>query len=302
MVSISQIKTAIKKGDLFKKAFCLLLIKLGFSNTVLQTLEVRNKNYLYVKKRYAKYIEKFKDYEANSDEREQIIWVLWLQGIDNAPALIQACCRSIMENAGEYKVVFLDSTNYTKYATLPEYIVSKWKKGIISNTHFADILRTELMILHGGIWMDATTLLTGDLPEYITKTDFFVYKRGMIRDITTLANNWLISSNRNNRLLLCVREMLFEYWKQENKLIEYFIWQNCFTIAAEVYKKDWDEVLHIPDTLPETMAWNIFKKYDPKVVRAITDLSPVHKLSYKLKTPSDYSNTIYEKILVGEII
>ena len=44
MVSISQIKTAIKKGDLFKKAFCLLLRKLEYSKTVQQTLEVRNKN------------------------------------------------------------------------------------------------------------------------------------------------------------------------------------------------------------------------------------------------------------------
>lgn len=46
------------------------------------------------------------------------------------------------------------------------------EKGIITNTHFSDLLRIELLINHGGLWLDATTYLTGTLPNYISENDF----------------------------------------------------------------------------------------------------------------------------------
>ncbi len=39
---------------------------------------------------------------------------------------------------------------------IPNSIVSKWKSNVISDTHFSDIIRTELLIKYGGTWIDST--------------------------------------------------------------------------------------------------------------------------------------------------
>jgi mannosyltransferase OCH1-like enzyme len=295
-----QIDVSIKKGDLLDKAVCAFLIKLGFSNDKLQTLEVRNRKYLYVKKKYAHVIDKFAEYPAFENEREKIIWVLWLQGEDEAPEIVRKCIRSIREHNSGYEVRVLDSTTMLDYVELPDYIISKWKKGMISNTHISDIVRTDLLIRHGGIWLDATTYLTDELPNYVLKSDFFVYKRGMTRDKTAVANNWLISSNYSARLLLCVREILFEYWKYENKIKEYFLWQICITIAIEKYPEDWNRVIWVPDVLPEMMRWNIFNSFKGDYWNEIVNLTSIHKLSYKIDLPDNISGTIYEHIIKEE--
>lgn len=64
---------------------------------------------------------------------EPVIWWCWLQGLESAPPIVKAC-----------------------------YILDKWKAGIISNTHFSDILCLELLTSRGGIWVDATVFVTGN--------------------------------------------------------------------------------------------------------------------------------------------
>lgn len=296
----NKLKVSIKKGDLFDKIFCYGLIKIGYSNNLLQALEIRNKNYLYIKKKYGHVIKKYCNNSPNGRDGEKIIWVLWLQGIEHAPEIVKCCIESIFKHKGEYKVQFLTAENMFNYVNIPDYIIKKWKNGIITNTHLSDIIRTDLLIRYGGIWLDATTYLTGDLPSYVIDSSFFAYKRGNTRDKTILANNWLLSSNKDTRLLLCVRELLFEYWKKEKKLKEYFIWQLCMTISIECYPKDWENVLWVPDVLPEMMRWNLFKKKENNSFDEITKMTSIHKLSYKIQIPSNTEGTIYEYILSKE--
>lgn len=51
------------------------------------------------------------------------------------------------------------------------------KKTIMSKAHFADLLRCMLLSLYGGLWLDASVFLTGEIPEYIFKENFFMYRR-----------------------------------------------------------------------------------------------------------------------------
>ena len=47
----------------------------------------------------------------------------------------------------------------------------------MSKAHFSDLLRCILLSLYGGLWFDASVFLTGDIPSYIFKSDFFMYRR-----------------------------------------------------------------------------------------------------------------------------
>ena len=60
-----------------------------------------------------------------------------------------------------------------QYYQLPEYIIDKHKKGYISNTELADILRVSLLSDFGGIWIDATIFIPNHLPDDVLKYNFF---------------------------------------------------------------------------------------------------------------------------------
>ena len=56
------IKRALEKGDLIPKAFTYALIKMGYSNWAIKDLEIRNKMYNKIERKYADILEKF-DFE-----------------------------------------------------------------------------------------------------------------------------------------------------------------------------------------------------------------------------------------------
>ena len=49
-----------------------------------------------------------------------------------------------------------DVKNLDKYIHLPNYILEKYKQGIITKPHFSDIIWIELLIKYGGTWVDAS--------------------------------------------------------------------------------------------------------------------------------------------------
>lgn len=64
---------------------------------------------------------------------------------------------------------------------------------MISNTHLSDLLRLELLIRYGGLWIDSTTYMTGTIPAYIDDSNFFVYRNGWMDMEMINMGSWLIS-------------------------------------------------------------------------------------------------------------
>ena len=296
---ISKVKRAIKKGDLIKKAFCLFLIKIGFSNNELQALQIRYKNYLKVLKKYDKY--KYNSFINNkcSPEEFNTIWICWLQGEENAPNLVQRCIESVRYYMPEKRIIIISEDNYKSYISLPNYIQYKWKKGIISNTHFSDILRTELLVENGGIWLDSTVFLTGRIPDYMLEKELFLYSHSNRYDLTHKYNSWLIVSKKNNYILEKCRDLLFDYWKNENRLHEYFLWHLFFTMVTDKAIKRETEIYKVSDQNPELLNQVINDEYSSRYMDVLKTLTPIHKLSNK-KVLIDNNKTYASMILNGK--
>lgn len=276
---LNTLSRAIKKGDLFYKIFCYILIKLGFSNDRLQSLEIRQKKAIKIQKKYKRILDSI-DYDECLEvyENNKTIWVCWLQGFDCAPNLVKKCVKSIKKYCEN--VILLDETNIFEYITLPEYIVEKYKRGTISGAHYSDIVRTCILIEHGGLWIDSTTLLTSSIPNFVYSKDLFLYKFYINYDETIKYNNWFIYSKKNNRLLKIVRDLLFEFWKKENKASEYFIWHIFFSMALDKYPED-NKILNISDLNCHMLQENMQNEYDEEYWNIITSLTSIHKLTYK---------------------
>lgn len=184
------------------------------------------------------------------------IWVMWYQGIKNAPPLIKACIHSIIVNKANHPIYILDKYNLVNYISLPKFILRKFYKGIFSITHFSDIVRMALLSKYGGYWIDSTYLITASL-NY-TKSSFFTLKLSQCFPTITKclwAGNFLAMSKHSFLSTYSYNAFLF-YWKNYNSLIDYFLIDYIIYIAYQNVK----ELRNLIQKLPY-IECNIFSLY-----------------------------------------
>ncbi len=312
----------MKLSDIFKKQGGLKLLKqywkggalftaviqfvtLGKSRTALEILRLSTqlKTKQKLEKKYRKNLIQFDEkYDCNLEHKKSDkVWVCWFQGMDNAPAIVKKCYESLRENLNGKEIILITSENMHKYVNMPEYIVDKWKKGQITNTHMTDLLRLELLINHGGMWIDATVLCTGkEIPDYFFDSDLFLYqslKPG--RDGQGLyISSWLICAKTHNRILMAARDLCYEYWKKNKELVDYFLVHHFISIALDFYEEDWHNIMPSDSSIPHILLLRLFDKFDEEKWKHITSMSNFHKLSYKFdESQTHIEDTFYKYIM-----
>ena len=255
----------------------------------------------YLLCRYGSLIAKPLD-TPQSNVPTRIIWLCWLQGLDQAPEIVQKCVASVKHYMPDYKVQILTSENIFDFVSLPEHIVRKYQKGTISFTHFSDILRTALLVQHGGIWLDATVLLTDELPTQMTETPLFLLQKSKLSQIPHFGSNWFLVSYKGNAVMKRMFDLLCAYWANENKVCDYFIYhlflyllltRNEQGVAAQ------KEIQYIPNVDAHTLQFSLFDEYNEHIWQQIISRSPIHKLTWKFKDTSllKKQGTYYNHIL-----
>jgi len=212
------------------------------------------------------------------------IWVCWFQGLENAPLLVQRCVTSIQEYNPCKEVIILTEENISKYVTIPDYIQHKYQQGMMTRTHYSDIVRLFLLNQYGGIWMDSTILMTGIMPEYIENSSFFVFHSAIDHGHVCCATGFMASC-ANHPIVEDTLNMLLEYWKKENKLVSYsvihlllYLSINDTSIANRSY---WDRVPIYYYTECEKLRISLNKSFNSTMWDQIQQSSPIHKLTYK---------------------
>lgn len=297
------IKQYTKSGTLFTAISQFIV--LGKSKTALEILrlstQLKIKNKL--KKKYYKKIPEYeKKYDENlKHESSNKVWICWFQGMENAPELVQKCYESVQKNLKDKEIILITEKNMMDYVEFPEFIIDKWKSGIITNTHMTDLLRLELLIKYGGLWLDATVFCSSsNIPEYIWNSDLFFYqtlKPG--KDGHSLINSsWLISAKTNNKILMVVRDLCYEYWKKNNYMIDYFLLHFFISIVLEYYPDEWKKIVPVSNSIPHILLLRLFDEYDEEIWNAANSMTAFHKLTYKFDIEkAKLENTFYRKII-----
>ena len=202
------------------------------------------------------------------------VWVCWLQGLEEAPMLVRNCIRSIERHmSSSQRLIVLNTQNYADYIDLPEVIITKWKKGQITNTHFSDILRIHALARYGGCWIDATCYMTSPVPVEILQAPLFLFRTHGEFSYTYIQSCFMVSKP-NSYVMRKWCAAICAYWEQENALINYFTLHLMF-IA----------LLH-RDTLFKT---------EFEHVKVMSD-EPMHMLLYEMKKGGDYSDALMEAV------
>ena len=226
---------------------------------------------------------------ANLDDKIPV-WVCWFQGRENAPELVKACLNSI-ENHLPKEVVNLqviDLNNLFEYLSLPEWIIQKYNDGIIGQAHFSDIVRSQLLYLYGGMWIDATYYVANDIPSsFFTDQNFWTHRmkvpmwRADIAQGNFSCN--LLYGKAYNSLFKFILNGLYNYWARNDKVIDYFFYDHIIQIAYTTDENIHKMIENVKYSNPDMFELKkiINNKYDEKRWNNIKSNTTFFKLTYR---------------------
>lgn len=317
----SLIKNWAKNGVLFYALFCFLIVqknKAGLeilrelvSAKIYKKLKRKFKNEILYEKSHSELVsESINERTLNQiqydkslkNAKTKIIWFCWLQGIENAPELVKRCYKSVQKFCSDSKIIVITSENYADFTDIPEFIIKKWKSGIITNTHFSDILRANLLVKNGGTWIDSTVLLTSKIPVDIENAPLFLfrtYKPGSNGKTVNLSS-WFLSSCKNNKVLSLAQNLLFDYWKNKNYLCDYFLFHDFVQIALDTFQEDSALIPKYTNEIPHFMLFELANEFNQKKWNSIIAQSFCHKLTYKLREEDKKKNATFYKWILEE--
>lgn len=266
------------------------------------------KSYNFILKKYRKKLLKMPLINGTGEYSNKVWWC-WLQGEENAPPLQKQCLKSLKRHLKDRDIIVITSENLYNYIDLPGFIRNKYEKGIISNTHFSDLVRLQLLIKYGGTWIDSTAYCTGydkdlfDKPLFVYKNCNYIWyaNKNKFNQESIVADNWFITSEIGNPILITVRDLLFDYWEHNNYLIDYFIFHYFFTMTV-IYKyfKQFNDIPIVSHLLPHILQYECLNKYDKDKFMKISRQSSFHKLTHKIDEDKIKKDSFLSYIISGK--
>lgn len=230
------------------------------------------------------------------------IWMCWLQGLEQAPQLVVNCVESVRRHACEgQQVIVLTAQNYGQYAALPQVMVDKWQRGIITNTHFSDLIRIYALARYGGYWIDATCLQTGDVPAWVAEEKLFLlHSHGEFS--YTLIQSCFIRCLPGDYVLRRWCEAMEVYWQREHRLIHYFTLHLMFIALLRsdaAFREEYGKMPVVSDEPMHRLLRSIVegKPYRQELMEEAAEGAFFQKLTYKfpkelLDNPDSFASVL----------
>lgn len=240
-----------------------------------------------IRKRYAplldKWIEAYREKEL-THEHCQKVWVCWFQGMEQAPEIVRICQTSLRRYLKEREIIVLSDGNIDQYVTFPEHIQQKYHEGKIPQAQYSDLLRLELLTRYGGTWIDATVLCTGShFPQEILNADlfFFQYIREGNKEFHGISN-WFITASSNQKALLILKEMLYQYHQDYDCTVAYFIFHVFFMMIVKKLPEEVKQMPRVSNKYCFALENHLGDSYDETWLRAMMANCCFHKLNGRL--------------------
>lgn len=239
------------------------------------------------------------------------VWVCWWQGEEAMPPVVKLCVdqmRNCLPPDAQLHIITWD--NLKDYLELPEYIMDKFQRGLITNIHLTDILRYGLVCNYGGAWIDATVLLSDrirqKLPDYLRRLYFtqrFASWEACPQEVCRGKwCNFFFMGQAECLLFHYVYEALLQWWQRHDRLIDYVqvdyvIWAGY--CGVEQIRREVDQV-----PLGNEEIWLLWDHRNEACTRErfeeMLRANDFFKISYKgdvSKVTQDGRKTVYARIL-----
>ena len=205
----------------------------------------------YLRSNNTEIITKYKSFNMNSKKTDmRRVWILWWQGYDQAPELVKNCIASANKYFKDNKIVVISKDNYQDFISIDKVIIKKFESGMISHAQLSDIFRLNLLSQYGGIWADSTLMFTNEIPDYVSNL-FFTLNTGYDeKSYYVTKGRWtgffMSSDFVHFPFFDFADEIIQNYWKRNNKLIDYFLIDYIIELAYEEFTWFKDIINAIP--------------------------------------------------------
>jgi hypothetical protein len=234
----------------------------------------------------------------------RIIYSLWLQGVTNAPNLVQLNLSRWAELNPTYRMEVLDLNTVKDLLAHVPIDIDRLTPQALS-----DVVRTRLLLATGGHWVDASVYpaqsLDTWLPDLITTSGFFAFARpGPDRPISS----WFLAASEDNRMMRAWWEMIEIYWsvprsyrpgipanpveaiKACSDSFPYFWFHYLFQRLLDENREfalAWSHCIKISADAPHVMQARLGEVSDPNAeeIMKLVSGAPIHKLNWRAKYP-----------------
>lgn len=215
---------------------------------------------------------------------QKIIWICWLQGIENAPDLVKRCITSWKQNNPGWNIRVLDASSVGLYLDFSDYVDLAEKT--ITAASLSDIVRILLLHEYGGVWVDATLFCNRPLDSWLPEacaTGFFAFSAPAP---DRLLSSWFLACHPRNRLIAKWASKVISYWRERIRSDDYFWFHHLFgELCAEDSEANaaWQSVPKISADGPHSLqASGLMYKSTPSVVDRIDWTIPLFKLTHRI--------------------
>lgn len=148
------------------------------------------------------------------------IWILWFQGLENAPEVVKTCYASWQSMNPGWTVRLIDMKELTSLISVEPMMQTKiareqqpvWQQAL------SDYARINLLATYGGVWVDATSFCSVPLDTWLpdhAQAGFFAFDRSAEARII---DSWFLASSIENPLTVRLKDMVNAYWQTNPEL------------------------------------------------------------------------------------
>lgn len=250
--------------------------------------------------------------DAAKEDISPYIWLCWWDGEDAMSPLVKGCCERIRRLNPHKEVILITYENMHEYTEFPEYILEKFQDGRITKTHMSDLLRAELLALHGGVWMDATLYTFGPVPQRAYELPIYSGRCTPTKnDYNVSGSRWTsffpASRSPGNVLFCFLRDFWMDYWKKNNILCEYFLVDHAIALGYNYIPAIRKEIDMIDEGGCAKNLWLLLHElsmpYDENRLAKIKAENWMQKLTYKVEDSlaekaKETPNIVYSKLFL----
>ena len=266
----------------------------------------------------SKYVDKFlrglvNEYSNCIDEscirpadEKTPVWCCWWQGEEQMPELVKLCHARLKQvipvDKAELHLITLN--NYTQYVDLPEHILDKFNRGVITMTTMSDVLRFALLERYGGYWLDATLFFSGDIPEEYFSGKFFCQRmvsntKYAVRE--ACGCNWCgfsMAGPSGSIVFRFMKDAFSIWWEHFDTIIDYVLIDYMLLTGFQSVPAIHKVIDSVPDNNEDIfeMYQVLNQPYSEELYQRLTERNVMHKLTYKMdlrKQTEDGQMTMY---------
>ena len=240
-----------------------------------------------------------------ADEKTPV-WCCWWQGEEQMPELVKLCHARLKQvipvDKAELHLITLD--NYTQYVDLPEHILDKFNRGVITMTTMSDVLRFALLERYGGYWLDATVFFTGEIPEEYFSGKFFCQRmvsntKYAVRE--ACGCNWCgfsMAGPSGSIVFRFMKDAFSIWWEHFDTIIDYVLIDYMLLTGFQSVPAIHKVIDSVPDNNEDIfeMYQVLNQPYSEELYQRLTERNVMHKLTYKMdlrKQTEDGQMTMY---------